>query len=670
MSTITGNGNLAASRVPSWLKRAYDRKLDHYPDTGSRSMYVAVTVLLTIVLYYEFFIQGAVAPKIIEHFGFSFTAFVFVQVIGNAVGAFGSLAAGLGDRLGRANMAVYGTLITALLILFAIPNASSQAEYTVFFTLLALVEGVCLVATPALIRDFSPQVRRATAMAFWLMGPVLGSLVVTEVSGHTLAAHPDWRYQYHLCGVVGLIVSLISFVLLRELSPQLRDQLMVSLRDRVLIEARAAGLNVEKLLKGHWRQMLRLDIVYPAFAISAFLVVYYVFVGFLVVFFVTNFHYTEARANDLGNWYWIASAIMLLIAGVLSDRLLVRKPFMIVGAAISLVGTALLALATTKPTTGYQTFAVSFILMAGGMGLVFSTWMAAFTETVEKHNPAATATGLAVWGWILRIVVCVSLAILPAVVPATSTLVDHGPRVQRIVSTYPVQVRVLQSVDAATLATLQHSPTNPLAQARAVSELSGLPVAAVARTAALGTRYATELAALSAISPSTQAALAASPTNTAALSSAVSQIAAKFGLPPAEAQAKLIALGRVPRGDLLFLRANGPKVQSAAARLRSLSTVPRADLAYLQANAGNVAKAAVDNPGQWQTWWWACFGAQLLIIPAAFLLTGRWSPRKAKEDELEHERMVARELERLRSAEPATGGNGGQTVTVANKTIS
>ncbi len=35
------------------------------------------------------------------------------------------------------------------------------------------VEGIILVATPALIRDFSPQVGRGAAMAFWTMGPVL-----------------------------------------------------------------------------------------------------------------------------------------------------------------------------------------------------------------------------------------------------------------------------------------------------------------------------------------------------------------------------------------------------------------------------------------------------------------------------------------------------------------
>ena len=43
---------------------------------------------------------------------------------------------------------------------------------------IGLVEGVILVATPALIRDFSPQLGRASAMGFWTLGPVVGSLVV------------------------------------------------------------------------------------------------------------------------------------------------------------------------------------------------------------------------------------------------------------------------------------------------------------------------------------------------------------------------------------------------------------------------------------------------------------------------------------------------------------
>ena len=74
---------------------------------------------------------------------------------------------------------------------------------------------------------------------------MLGSLVVTEVSSHTLAGHPDWRFQFRLCGMAGLAVWAIALIGLRELSPRLRDQLMVSMRDRALIEARAAGIDPE-----------------------------------------------------------------------------------------------------------------------------------------------------------------------------------------------------------------------------------------------------------------------------------------------------------------------------------------------------------------------------------------------------------------------------------------
>jgi MFS transporter, ACS family, D-galactonate transporter len=115
--------------------------------------------------------------------------------------------------------------------------------------------------------------------------------------------------------VVGLIVWAITLVGLRELSPRIRDQLMVSMRDRALVEARAAGIEPEKLLAHHWRQMLRLDIVAPALAISLFLLLYYIFVAFLVVYFVTVFGYSEARTNDLANWYWIANAIALVGRG-------------------------------------------------------------------------------------------------------------------------------------------------------------------------------------------------------------------------------------------------------------------------------------------------------------------------------------------------------------------
>jgi len=53
--------------------------------------------------------------------------------------------------------------------------------------------------------------------------------------------------------------------------------------------------------------------------------------------------------------------------------------------------------------------------------------MAAYTETVEAKNPALVATGLALWGWILRLVVAVSFIFLPVVINTVNPIVDNDP---------------------------------------------------------------------------------------------------------------------------------------------------------------------------------------------------------------------------------------------------
>jgi hypothetical protein len=58
------------------------------------------------------------------------------------------------------------------------------------------------------------------------------------------------------------------------------------------------------------------------------------------------------------------------------------------------------------------------------MGFAYVTWMASFTETVEAHNPALTATGLAIWGWLVRLVVTACFLCLPLVVKSVTPLIE------------------------------------------------------------------------------------------------------------------------------------------------------------------------------------------------------------------------------------------------------
>ena len=123
----------------------------------------------------------------------------------------------LADRWGRANLVTYGLAVTGVLALIT-PLAPNKFVFGIFAVLGGVVEGMCLVATPALVRDFSPQIGRASAMGFWTLGPVVGSLIVSFVANRTLP-HLDnsWSSQFYIVGVVGLIAFAIALFGLREL---------------------------------------------------------------------------------------------------------------------------------------------------------------------------------------------------------------------------------------------------------------------------------------------------------------------------------------------------------------------------------------------------------------------------------------------------------------------
>ena len=101
-----------------WL---WHRQLDTYPSTGPRVLYLAITVLATVTLYYELYVGGAVATLLLTDLHMSFAFYVVILAFGNLIGAFGSLFAGLADRWGRANLVVGGLLLTGVLTAFIIP---------------------------------------------------------------------------------------------------------------------------------------------------------------------------------------------------------------------------------------------------------------------------------------------------------------------------------------------------------------------------------------------------------------------------------------------------------------------------------------------------------------------------------------------------------------------
>src|ERR1039458_3343480 len=117
--------------------------------------------------------------------------------------------------------------------------------------------------------------------------------------------------------------------------------------------------------------MVGVDIVVPALGVSLFLLIYYAAVGFFVIYFNSVFGFSQARANGLGNWFWAADAITVVVIGIASDRIGVRKPFRVAGGVGAVVMTTIFAPRATQPATTYTTFIVIVSLLSASRGMAY-----------------------------------------------------------------------------------------------------------------------------------------------------------------------------------------------------------------------------------------------------------------------------------------------------------
>lgn len=382
------------------------RSLEHYPSNASRIWYLALAVIATIILYYESYVLPSVAPLVLRTFNLTVSSYSLIVLVSNSLGALSAIFGSLSDRVGRSNLIVYGLLITGLGTL-AISLANSLWVFLLLIWVLGFIEGIILVVTPALVRDFSPRLGRALAMGFWTVGPVGGSVLATGVASQTLQAQSTWQSQYLISGVIGLLVFLLCFFSMRELSPGLRDQIMNTLQEKELVEARARSIDVETAMKHPWRQMLNYRLVISALGISLYLLMYYAAVAFFPTYLNSIFQFSLAQANGLVSIFWIVNVVAAILIGFISDRTMIRKPYMLAGAIATIIVTLLFISRIGVPTEA-PLMATFLSLFGITLAVGYVTWMAAYTETVEDINPALVATGLAIQGFILRLIVVLS----------------------------------------------------------------------------------------------------------------------------------------------------------------------------------------------------------------------------------------------------------------------
>jgi hypothetical protein len=308
---------------------------------------------------------------------------------------------------------------------------------------------------------------------------------------------------------------------------------------------------------------------------------------------------------------------------------------------------------------------------------------------VEAHNPALTATGLAIWGLIIRFVVAGSFFLVPVVINSVTPLVNYGGQVQTYATQYATQLAFAQG-HPDVVAAAQKVPPNVIAAAQQIPP----NVTATAQkippdVLAIAQKDATQLANAQKFQAELKV-IQAHP----ALFTQLAKYSDPSKIPPALVGQAIAAAGGGAKGiGVLTTIANNkdaingviavaPDLQKVApyatdlqtiapysaqlttiapyaaeltkmapysAQLTALSKVPPAAITYLQAHAADVQAAAAKTAGQWKTWYWICVGGVIFFLLSIPLLRGRWRTRDAKRDEAEHEAKVQEEMAKLQA---------------------
>jgi hypothetical protein len=309
---------------------------------------------------------------------------------------------------------------------------------------------------------------------------------------------------------------------------------------------------------------------------------------------------------------------------------------------------------------------------------------------VEARNPALIATGLAIWGWIIRIVVFAAYLCLPLVINSVTPLVNYGATVQAyatqykseiaFATTHPEVVAAAQKVPPNVIAAAQKIPPNVTATAQKIPPDVLAIAQKDAKQLADAQKFAPELKVIQAhpalftqlakysdpskIPPALvgQAIAAAGggakgigvlttiANNKAAINGVIAVAPDLQKVAPYAADLQTIAPYATQLATIAPYAKELTTMAPYAAQLTALSKVPPEVFPYLQAHGKDVQDAAAKTAGLWKTWYWICVGGVIFFLLSIPLLRGRWRTRDAKRDEAEHEAKVQEELARMQAS--------------------
>ncbi len=378
------------------------RVLHEYPRGAHRWTLLLLIVIATILASYEFQLAPLLSLMLpaIHMTKAAYSLFVAFAVALAMVSAY--FGGPLADRYGRV-LIIDAGLAAVTALVFANLLISNIATFVLIRTPMAIIGGLMAGAGAALVRDMSPRLSRALAFGLFTIGPVGANFLANFIAGETLPIFHSWQSQMWITGCLAIVLYLPILFFLKDLSPALRLQIFKSEIAALQSEGRLpAASELPSSTRDAFARLIKHSEVWLlVIGVVANLTLYFTITTFGPLMFTEAFHYSPSDAASMNYKFWLANMVVLVLTGIVSDRMGTRKPIAIFGTVLAL---ALLAwwiprFGTTipRPTMSLAASALGCFLAIG-----YVPWAAQFSETLEDVSPALQATGWAFFGIVAR----------------------------------------------------------------------------------------------------------------------------------------------------------------------------------------------------------------------------------------------------------------------------
>ncbi|GAA5122036.1 MFS transporter [Pseudonocardia adelaidensis] len=389
----------------------YVRLLDEYPTGRRRLRILAMAVLASLICSYEAQI-APVVPLLLEDLDMTLATYGAISAVAALAGAVAGIVGGrLTDKVGRVRLLIPLMMLTGLCC-FAMALISSPGQLLVARVVLSFIDGVAIASTAPLVRDFSPRMGRAQAFGFWTWGPVGANFLAAAIAGLTLPLFDDaWQSQFVIMGCVSLVLSIVIAANIAELSPRLRAKIVQTERTALTVvdaerPALARTLLVHRTMWAH------------VVGIAFWLVLYLTLTLYGQTMLVQTFDMTTAQASAVMTVFWILDLAALVVAGRLSDRLQLRRPFALGGTLVGLAVLVFFVSLLGRAAVSLPVLMVTGMVLGGVLGAAYAPWMANFSEDAEDIDPRLQGTAWGLFSFLVKAMAVVVLLVVPHVVAA------------------------------------------------------------------------------------------------------------------------------------------------------------------------------------------------------------------------------------------------------------